>query len=105
MWMGVPVLTVAGGHFVSRMGASFMQAAGLPDWVASDDADFVRRAVALSQDRKALLKLKKNLRKRLSALPAWDIDAYALDLQKAVRNMWATWVDAQRSGGGTGGGL
>jgi predicted O-linked N-acetylglucosamine transferase (SPINDLY family) len=77
----------------------------LPEWVASDDADFVRRAVALSQDRKALLKLKKNLRKRLSALPAWDIDAYALDLQKAVRNMWVTWVDAQRSGGGTGGGL
>jgi predicted O-linked N-acetylglucosamine transferase (SPINDLY family) len=105
MWMGVPVLTVAGGHFVSRMGASFMQAAGLPEWVASDDADLVRRAVALSQDRQALWALKQGLRQRLLALPAWDIDAYALDLQKAVRNMWATWVDAQRSGGGTVGGL
>jgi predicted O-linked N-acetylglucosamine transferase (SPINDLY family) len=102
MWMGVPVLTVAGGHFVSRMGASFMQAAGLPEWVASDDADLVRRAVALSQDRQALCALKQGLRKRLLALPAWDIDAYALDLQKAVRNMWAAWVDAQGSGGGTG---
>ena len=105
MWMGVPVLTVAGGHFVSRMGASFMQAAGLPEWVASDDADLVRRAVALSQDRQALWALKQGLRQRLLALPAWDIDAYALDLQKAVRNMWAAWVDAQGSGGGTRGGL
>jgi predicted O-linked N-acetylglucosamine transferase (SPINDLY family) len=105
MWMGVPVLTVAGGHFVSRMGASFMHAAGLPEWVASDDADLVRRAVALSQDRQALWALKQGLRQRLLALPAWDIDAYALDLQKAVRNMWAAWVDAQRSGGGTVGGL
>ena len=39
-----------------------MQAAGLPDWVASDDADLVRRAVALSQDRQALLALKQGLR-------------------------------------------
>ena len=88
MWMGVPVLTMAGGHFVSRMGASFMQAAGLPEWVAKDDADFVRRAVALSQDRAALLTLKQGLRNRLLALPAWDIDAYAQDLQAAVRKMW-----------------
>ncbi len=88
MWMGVPVLTIAGGHFVSRMGASFMQAAGLPEWVAKDDADFVRRAVALSQDRAALLKLKMGMRERLLALPAWDIDAYAQDLQAAVRKMW-----------------
>jgi predicted O-linked N-acetylglucosamine transferase (SPINDLY family) len=82
-----------------------MHAAGLPEWVASDDADLVRRAVALSQDRQALCALKQGLRQRLLALPAWDIDAYALDLQKAVRNMWAAWVDAQRSGGGTVGGL
>jgi predicted O-linked N-acetylglucosamine transferase (SPINDLY family) len=88
MWMGVPVLTIAGGHFVSRMGASFMQAAGLPEWVAKDDADFVSRAVALSQDRAALLKLKMGMRERLLALPAWDIDAYAQDLQAAVRKMW-----------------
>ncbi len=88
MWMGVPVLTIAGGHFVSRMGASFMQAAGLPEWVAKDDADFVSRAVALSQDRAALLKLKMGMRDRLLALPAWDIDAYAQDLQAAVRKMW-----------------
>ena len=90
LWMGAPVLTIAGGHFVSRMGASFMQAAGLSEWVATDDADFVRRAVALSQDRKALLKLKKGLRQRLQALPAWDIDAYTRDMQSAIRHMWTS---------------
>jgi predicted O-linked N-acetylglucosamine transferase (SPINDLY family) len=88
MWMGVPVLTIAGGHFVSRMGASFMQAAGLPEWVASDDDDFVLRAVALSQDRQALLALKQGLRQRLLSLPAWDIDAYTRDMQIAIRHMW-----------------
>jgi glycosyltransferase involved in cell wall biosynthesis len=88
MWMGAPVLTMAGGHFVSRMGASFMQAAGLPEWVASDDADLVRRAVAWSKNRKDLLALKQGLRQRLSASPAWDIDAYTRDMQSAIRQMW-----------------
>jgi predicted O-linked N-acetylglucosamine transferase (SPINDLY family) len=88
MWMGAPVLTVAVGHFVSRMGASFMQAAGLAEWVATDDADLVRRAVALSKKRKDLLALKQGLRQRLSASPAWDIDAYTRDMQSAIRQMW-----------------
>jgi predicted O-linked N-acetylglucosamine transferase (SPINDLY family) len=88
MWMGAPVLTVAGGHFVSRMGASFMQAAGLAEWVATDDADLVRRAVALSKKRKDLLALKQGLRQRLTASPAWDIDAYTRDMQSAIRHMW-----------------
>lgn len=88
LWMGVPVLTVAGGNFVSRMGASFMQAAGLSDWVAKDDADLVKRAVMLSKDRHKLLTLKQGLRQRLQASPAWDIDTYAQDFQAALRKMW-----------------
>jgi predicted O-linked N-acetylglucosamine transferase (SPINDLY family) len=70
------------------MGASFMQAAGLTEWVATDDADLVRRAVALSKKRKDLLALKQGLRQRLSASPAWDIDAYTRDMQSAIRHMW-----------------
>jgi predicted O-linked N-acetylglucosamine transferase (SPINDLY family) len=88
LWMGVPVLTVAGGNFVSRMGASFMHAAGLGEWVATSDADLVNRAMALSQDRQALLALKQGLRQRLQSLPAWDIDAYAQNFQQALRRMW-----------------
>jgi predicted O-linked N-acetylglucosamine transferase (SPINDLY family) len=88
MWMGAPVLAMQGHNFVSRMGASFMRAAGLPDWVASDDADYVARAVRLAADRQALLALKRGLRKRLLAQPAWDVDAYAHDFQKALRQMW-----------------
>ena len=41
LWMGVPVICKRGANFVSRMGASFMSAAGLPDWVAEDDAGYV----------------------------------------------------------------
>ena len=92
LWMGVPVLTVAGGNFVSRMGASFMQAAAMSEWVAKDDADLVKRAVELGKNRRKLLTLKQGLRQRLQASPAWDIDAYARDFQMALREMWKAFV-------------
>jgi protein O-GlcNAc transferase len=88
LWMGVPVLTMQGGQFVSRMGASFMTAAGLPDWIAKDDAAYVAQAAALGQDRQALLDLKRGLRARLLARPGWDADRYAADFGVALRKMW-----------------
>lgn len=83
--MGAPVVVKAGGHFVSRMGASFMTAAGLDDWVASDDDAYVSIAVAKGLDRKGLLQLKRSLRQRLSARPAWDATAH-------MRAMKAAWL-------------
>lgn len=88
LWMGVPVVVKAGGNFVSRMGASFMSAAGLHDWVAASDADYVRIAAAMAQDRQALLSLKQGLRARLQAQPAWDVDQYTCDFEVALRQMW-----------------
>ena len=88
LWMGVPILTLEGGQFVSRMGASFMTAAGLPDWVARDEADYVAKAADVAQDHAALLDLKRGLRARLLAQPGWDADRYAKDFGEALRQTW-----------------
>jgi protein O-GlcNAc transferase len=84
MWMGVPVLCKRGGHFVARMGASFMTAAGLPEWVAVDDEAYVAIAQRMAADRKALLALKKGLRQRLQALPAWDVVRHTRAFEAAI---------------------
>ena len=70
MWMGVPVVTMAGEHFVSRMGGSFMTVAGLPEWVAQSEDDVVDIAQRMAADRVGLLSLKRGLHARLQALPA-----------------------------------
>lgn len=88
LWMGVPVLSLDGGQFVSRMGASFMSAAGLPEWVAQDDDDYVSKAVVAALDRPELLNLKRGLRARLVARPGWDADLYAEDFGAALRKIW-----------------
>ena len=87
MWMGVPVVTQIGHNFVSRMGASFMMAAGLPEWVAIDDEGYVRVAVQKAQDRSALLALKRGLRERLKARRGWDVVAHTRAMEEAFVEM------------------
>ena len=88
LWMGAPVVVLAGSHFVSRMGASFMTALGLRDWVAQDDEAYVRIAAAMASDRAALLGLKRGLRERQLKAAAWNIDRHAQAVQDAIRQAW-----------------
>ena len=48
--MGLPVLTMAGRAFASRMAASLLTAVGLTDCIASDIDDYVQRAIAFATD-------------------------------------------------------
>jgi len=96
LWMGVPVVVKEGQNFVSRMGASFMRAAGLPDWVAASDEDYVSIAARMAADRQALLQLKGGLRARLQAAPAWNIDQYSRDMERALRTMWSDFCEQPR---------
>ena len=94
MWMGVPVVVKEGANFVSRMGASFMRAAGLGDWVAKNDAEYVQIAAKMAKDRQALLKLKQGLRDRQLDAPGWDIVGYTRDFENALHAMWAQFCTA-----------
>lgn len=98
LWMGVPVVVKAGGNFVSRMGASFMTAAGLAEWVAADDDAYIAIAARMAGDRQALLALKQGLRERLRVAPAWNIEQYTRDWEGALRGMWASHCNGQFNG-------
>ncbi|MFP3559619.1 glycosyltransferase, partial [Paraburkholderia sp. SIMBA_049] len=49
LWMGVPVLGMKGGRFVTHICESLLHAAGMPDWIAGDEDDYVAKAVAAAQ--------------------------------------------------------
>ena len=88
LWMGVPVVALTGGNFVSRMGASFMATLGRPDWVAADEAGYVAAAVALAQTRVTLRAGRPALRAQMLASPLCDIDAYVANFEALLRRMW-----------------
>lgn len=88
LWMGVPVVSLEGGNFVGRMGASLLQALGRPEWVARDDAGYVAAAAALADERLAVRAGRAQLRERMRRSPLADIDAYARDVEACLRAMW-----------------
>ncbi len=96
LWMGVPVVVKEGQNFVSRMGASFMRAAGLPEWVADSDEAYVDTAARMASDRQGLMRLKAGLRARLQAAPAWNIEEYTRDMEGALRAMWTDFCEQAR---------
>ncbi|MGE5468979.1 MAG: tetratricopeptide repeat protein [Ignavibacteria bacterium] len=90
LWMGVPVLGRCGDRFIARAGESILRTAGLDEWIATDEADYVAKAVRLASDRAGLAQLRSTLRDTLAASPLCDATRFARNLEQAFRGMWAT---------------
>ncbi len=90
LWMAVPVVSLKGENFCGRMGASFLGAAGFPEFVADDDKGFIAVATRLASDRTALGDLKAGMLQQVPASPLCDIDAYASDVLALYREISRT---------------
>ncbi|MCX7384364.1 MAG: tetratricopeptide repeat protein [Alphaproteobacteria bacterium] len=98
LWLGVPVLTLAGRPSVGTLGAGILSAVGLADWVTSDVDIYVARAVAAAGDPAALARLRQTLRARVQASPLCDAAGLARLTEQAYRALWDRWNggDAER---------
>ena len=95
LWMGVPVLTLAGEHFLSRQGVGLLMNAGLPEWVAIDHQDYVARAVSHAGDLQTLASLREGMRNQVLASPIFDAPRFANHFEAALRSMWRDWCKQQ----------
>jgi protein O-GlcNAc transferase len=86
LWAGVPLLTVPGHHFANRVAASLATAAGLPELVRRDRADFVHKAILLGHDRASLAAAKRKVAERRA--PFFDTLARVRDLEAVYLQMW-----------------
>lgn len=94
LWMGVPVLTLAGKSMLSRQGVGLLTNAGLTEWIAQDTKDYVMRAIAFASDLEGLASLRCSLRQQVLASPIFDSDRFADHLESAFRGMWENWSGA-----------
>ena len=88
LWMGVPVLTLAGERFISRQGIGILMNAGLAEWIASDADDYVARAVKHAENLQALSDLRGRLRQQVLSSPLFDAKRFATHFEEAL---WAIW--------------
>ena len=90
--MGVPVLSLASRPPVGRIGTSLLNNLELPQWVATDESDYVAKACAFAADREGLARLRAGMRQRLAASPIMDGPGFARDVEAAYRKMFDDWV-------------
>jgi predicted O-linked N-acetylglucosamine transferase (SPINDLY family) len=91
LWMGVPVITLAGQRSVSRSAASILTTVGLSEWIAHSPEDYVRLSAELSANRQMLARIRGTLRHRLQRSPLMDEQGFVRDLEALYRDMWRRW--------------
>ena len=97
LWMGVPVVTLAGDRHASRVSGSLLTAVGHAEWIARDWSDYVQLAVSLVNDPARLAGQSQGLRAALRASPLMDHEGQGARFSTAVRQCWMKWcarVDA-----------
>ena len=88
LWMGVPVVSLAGKTPVSRAGLSQLTNLGLPELVARSEEDYLKIAVELAGDLPRLTKLRSTLRDRMKTSVLMDAPRFARQVEQAYREMW-----------------
>jgi len=89
LWMGVPVVTLAGATHVSRVGASILGSAGLPEMVARSPGEYLDIVQRLAADSNLRRALRAELRARLQSSALLDQTTFTRDLETAYRGMRA----------------
>ncbi len=87
LWAGTPVLTILGDTFVSRVAASLLHAAELPELVAADLDEYERIALELAHDRDRLRAIRSRLADRRMTCRLFDSARYTSAFEDLVVRM------------------
>ena len=88
LWAGVPLVALAGDTFASRVSASILTAAGLPELITSSLADYYNLALRLAGDPGALAGLRARVKGLRTSGPLFDTTLFTRDLERALAAAW-----------------
>ena len=91
LWMGVPVVTLAGDRHAARVGRSLLHRVGLDELVHADVAGYVACAARLAGDLPGLAARRAGLRRQVAGSALCDGPGFARAFEAGLRRMWAGW--------------
>lgn len=96
LWMGVPVVTLAGDRHAARTGLSLLSPLGLQELAPASVAGYVECAVRLASDPERLRDLRAGLRTRMAGSRLMDASGFTRLLEASYRWMWRRWCEGRR---------
>jgi predicted O-linked N-acetylglucosamine transferase (SPINDLY family) len=88
LWAGLPILTVKGESFASRVAASLLIAAGLPDLIVDSLDAYESLALDLARNPAALAAVRERLRRGRDSCALFDTARFTRNLEAALGMMW-----------------
>lgn len=92
LWAGVPVVTLHGNGFASRVAASVLNAAGLAELAFETVDDYCGAIIALARDPGLLAGYRRHLNAQRLVLPLFDTPAYARDFEALLQRLFERWL-------------
>jgi protein O-GlcNAc transferase len=88
LWMGVPVITLAGQRMIERQGVSLLSAVGKKEWIAESVDEYISKAVELAKNGIRDSEQRLSLHNRVVNSPLCDYNNFVNGLEAAYRKMW-----------------
>ncbi|MBF0211517.1 MAG: DUF3808 domain-containing protein [Desulfamplus sp.] len=96
LWGGVPVITLLGSRFVSRMSASILSAIGLDELITDNIEQYKELAIHFAKNRDSLKELKLKLRQNIETMPLFDTEGFTRHLERGFRRIWDIYVAGEK---------
>ncbi len=92
LWMGVPLVTLAGERSSSRGGASILTSLGRSEWIACSSEQYITIAQGLASDPQQLATIRSGLRAELKASPLMDGAGFTRELEGLFQQAWESYA-------------
>jgi predicted O-linked N-acetylglucosamine transferase (SPINDLY family) len=88
LYMGVPVVTLAGNRHGSRFGYSILKNIGLDECIAYSGEEYIQKAITIASDQELLDLLHKHLRMMMLSSSLMNGQQYVAEVEQAYKKMW-----------------
>jgi protein O-GlcNAc transferase len=96
LWSGVPVVTLQGTHFASRVSASILTALGMTELITHSVNEYRDRALHLAADGQARRRIREKIADNRTREPLFDTPRFVRNLEKAYMKIWQIYQQGSR---------
>ena len=87
LWSGLPVLTMMGQSFASRVSASLLNAIDLDELIAISEKEYEDIAIKLATDKNYMNEIKNKLKNNILSKPLFDIKLFTKNIELAYKTV------------------
>ena len=96
LWAGVPVITLQGSHFASRVSSSLLNSIGLSELITHNIEEYEKLAIRLASTPLELKTIRNKLFQNRFTDPLFDTPRFTKNLEKAYKKMWNIFLEERK---------